>query len=104
MPINLINKSPSIRILEFLKDSKSSVTYEIIRRYIPKFTDRQIVQALDRLYKLNYIDKSGTHKRNIYSITDLGLDYLFSLEKKTTAINVSNFVFNYLLKIGIGLD
>jgi DNA-binding PadR family transcriptional regulator len=105
MPIDLTNKSPSIRILGLLKDAKVPVSFYIIRKHISiKYSNEQIAKALNRLVRTGLISRSGKHKNNFYLISNKGLDHLFILERKIVAKNASNFVFEYLLRIGIGVD
>lgn len=101
----LTNKSPSIRILGLLKDAKIPVSFYILRKHISiRYSNEQIAKAIDRLVRTGFIERTGTHKNNNYIITNSGLDYLFTVEKKILAKNASNFVFEYLLRIGIGVD
>jgi hypothetical protein len=99
------NKSPTLRILDLLKDAKVPMPYFLIRKHISeRYSDNQLIKALDRLVRKKYIGRTGKHKNNLYYISSPGLDYLYFEEKKNIARDISNLIFSYLIRIGTGVD
>jgi DNA-binding PadR family transcriptional regulator len=88
--------SPSIRILQLLRDSATPLTYRTISYYILKlgFDRRSIHNFLRRAEKNELINSNGPRRLKLYNISSKGLDILhnFEIRKDLDTIN------NYFLK------